>query len=70
MEGKFGGMDVSEAKRLKTLEDGNTKLKRLLGIEAGQVVLAGSFIRPVEARHGDTTVGDFGPYGTVSLFFE
>ncbi|MBB3216885.1 putative transposase [Ochrobactrum sp. RC6B] len=27
---KFGGMDVSEAKRLKTLEDKNTKLKRLL----------------------------------------
>ena len=26
---KFGGMDVSEAKRLKTLEDENTKLKRL-----------------------------------------
>ena len=25
---KFGGMDVSEAKRLKTLEDENTKLKR------------------------------------------
>ena len=25
-----GGMDVSEAKRLKTLEDENTKLKRLL----------------------------------------
>ncbi len=24
------------------------------GIEAGQIVLAGSFIRPVEARHGDT----------------
>jgi 2-oxo-hept-3-ene-1,7-dioate hydratase len=40
------------------------------GIEAGQVVLAGSFIRPVEARHGDTVVADFGPYGTVSLFFE
>ena len=40
------------------------------GIEAGQIVLAGSFIRPVEARHGDTIVGDFGPYGTVSLFFE
>lgn len=39
------------------------------GIEAGQVVLAGSFIRPVEARHGDTIVGDFGPYGSVSLFF-
>ncbi|MFW8588318.1 IS3-like element ISRle4 family transposase [Rhizobium beringeri] len=27
---KFGGMEVSEAKRLKTLEDENTKLKRLL----------------------------------------
>ena len=27
---KFGGMDVSEAKRLKTLEHENTKLKRLL----------------------------------------
>ncbi|MBA1344910.1 2-oxo-hept-4-ene-1,7-dioate hydratase [Rhizobium sp. WYCCWR 11146] len=40
------------------------------GIEAGQVVLAGSFIRPIEARHGDTIVGDFGPYGTVSLHFE
>jgi putative transposase len=26
---KFGGMDVSEAKRLRTLEDENTKLKRL-----------------------------------------
>jgi 2-oxo-hept-3-ene-1,7-dioate hydratase len=39
------------------------------GIEAGQTVLAGSFIRPIEARHGDTIVADFGPYGTVSLFF-
>ncbi|CDX33162.1 2-oxo-hepta-3-ene-1,7-dioic acid hydratase [Mesorhizobium sp. SOD10] len=39
------------------------------GIEAGHIVLAGSFIRPIEARHGDTIVGDFGPYGTVSLFF-
>ncbi|HEV7321251.1 MAG TPA: 2-oxo-hepta-3-ene-1,7-dioic acid hydratase [Ensifer sp.] len=39
-------------------------------IEAGQIVLAGSFIRPVEARHGDTIVADFGPSGTVSCFFE
>ncbi|AWM85383.1 2-oxo-hept-4-ene-1,7-dioate hydratase [Microvirga sp. 17 mud 1-3] len=39
-------------------------------IEAGQVVLAGSFIRPVEARHGDTIVGDYGPLGTVSCYFE
>lgn len=27
---KFGGMEVSEAKRLKALEDENAKLKRML----------------------------------------
>jgi putative transposase len=27
---KFGGMDVSEAKRLKALEDENARLKRML----------------------------------------
>ena len=27
---KYGGMDVSEAKRLKTLEDENARLKKLL----------------------------------------
>jgi putative transposase len=27
---KFGGMDVSEAKRLRQLEDENAKLKRML----------------------------------------
>lgn len=40
------------------------------GIEAGQMVLAGSFIRPIEARHGDTITADFGPYGTISSFFQ
>lgn len=40
------------------------------GIEAGHIVLAGSFIRPIEARHGDTIFADYGPYGTVSCFFE
>ena len=40
------------------------------GIEPGQIVLAGSFIRPVEARHGDTINADFGPYGTISCFFK
>ncbi|PSJ65142.1 2-oxo-hept-4-ene-1,7-dioate hydratase [Kumtagia ephedrae] len=39
------------------------------GIDAGQIVLAGSFIRPIEARHGDTILADFGPYGSVGLFF-
>jgi putative transposase len=27
---KFGGMDVSEARRLRTLEDENVRLKRML----------------------------------------
>ncbi|WP_414474767.1 2-oxo-hept-4-ene-1,7-dioate hydratase [Microvirga sp. M2] len=39
-------------------------------IAAGQIVLAGSFIRPVEARHGDTIIADYGPLGTVGCFFE
>jgi 2-oxo-hept-3-ene-1,7-dioate hydratase len=38
-------------------------------LEPGQVVLSGSFIRPVEARHGDTITADFGPFGTVSCHF-
>jgi 2-oxo-hept-3-ene-1,7-dioate hydratase len=38
-------------------------------IDAGQIVLSGSFIRPVEARHGDTILADFGPLGTVGCFF-
>lgn len=38
-------------------------------IEAGQVVLAGSFIRPVECPHGTTITADYGPFGTVSIHF-
>ena len=38
-------------------------------IEAGQVVLAGSFIRPIEARHGDTITADFGAAGSLSCHF-
>ena len=38
-------------------------------IEAGQIVLAGSFIRPIEARGGDTIFADFGPHGSVSCHF-
>jgi 2-oxo-hept-3-ene-1,7-dioate hydratase len=39
------------------------------GIEAGQIVLAGSFIRPVEAPRGSTIHADFGPCGSVGLRF-
>ncbi len=38
-------------------------------LEAGQVVLAGSFIRPIEARKGDTFHADYGPWGSVSCYF-
>src|ERR1700710_97156 len=31
-------------------------------LEPGQVVLAGSFIRPIETRKGDTIQADYGPY--------
>src|SRR5580692_4264093 len=40
-----------------------------LALEAGQVVLAGSFIRPIETRKGDTIQADYGPFGTVSCYF-
>jgi 2-oxo-hept-3-ene-1,7-dioate hydratase len=40
-----------------------------LALEPGQVVLAGSFIRPIETRKGDTIVADYGPFGTVSCYF-
>src|ERR1700736_2835304 len=40
-----------------------------LALEKGQVVLAGSFIRPIEARKGDTIQADYGPYGSVSCYF-
>jgi len=31
---KFGGMDVSDAKRLKSIEDENRRLKRLVADQA------------------------------------
>lgn len=39
-------------------------------IEAGEIVLSGSFVRPVEARSGDEIVADFGPYGLVDCRLE
>jgi 2-oxo-hept-3-ene-1,7-dioate hydratase len=40
-----------------------------LALEPGQVVLAGSFIRPIKTRKGDTIQADFGAYGSVSCYF-
>jgi 2-oxo-hept-3-ene-1,7-dioate hydratase len=47
----------------------NTIAPHGLALEAGQVVLAGSFIRPIETRKGDTIQADYGPYGSVSCYF-
>ncbi len=38
-------------------------------VRAGDIVLSGSFIRPIEARTGDNIFADFGPFGTVSQSF-
>lgn len=38
-------------------------------ITAGQVVISGSFIRPVEALPGSTISADYGPLGSVNVFF-
>ena len=38
-------------------------------LQLGQVILAGSFIRPIEVAKGDTIVADYGEFGTVSCHF-
>ncbi|HEX7391095.1 MAG TPA: 2-oxo-hepta-3-ene-1,7-dioic acid hydratase [Acidiphilium sp.] len=38
-------------------------------LEAGQIVLSGSFIRPIEVIRSDSIHADFGPFGTVSCRF-
>ncbi len=38
-------------------------------LAAGEVVLAGSFTRPIEISRGDTIHADYGPYGSVSCQF-
>jgi 2-oxo-hept-3-ene-1,7-dioate hydratase len=38
-------------------------------LEAGQIVLAGSFTRPVFASRGDTLHADYGPLGSVAFRF-
>ena len=38
-------------------------------LKAGEVILAGSFTRPVYARAGDTFHIDYGSYGSISCQF-
>lgn len=43
---KFGGMDVSDARKLKALEDENTKLKKLLA----ETMLDNAMLKDVASR--------------------
>ncbi|GAA1915691.1 2-oxo-hepta-3-ene-1,7-dioic acid hydratase [Microbacterium aoyamense] len=38
-------------------------------LDAGEIILAGSFTRPMWVEVGDTVLGDYGPLGTVSCRF-
>ncbi|MEM7278307.1 MAG: 2-oxo-hept-4-ene-1,7-dioate hydratase [Pseudomonadota bacterium] len=40
-----------------------------IGLEPGQIILAGSFTRPVVVRAGDTVFADYGPLGTIEVPF-
>ena len=43
---KYGGLEVSDARRLKTLEDENTKLKKLLA----EVMLDNAMLKDVASK--------------------
>lgn len=40
-----------------------------IGLEPGQIILAGSFTRPVAVQSGDRIMADYGPFGTVEVNF-
>lgn len=40
-----------------------------IGLQPGQVILAGSFTRPVVVNAGDTIRADYGPLGTIEVEF-
>jgi 2-oxo-hept-3-ene-1,7-dioate hydratase len=40
-----------------------------VGLQAGEIILGGSFTRPVYARQGDTFHIDYGPFGSISCRF-
>jgi putative transposase len=46
---KYGGLEVSDAKRLKALEDENAKLKKLLA----ETMLDNAMLKDVAAKNGD-----------------
>lgn len=46
---KYGGMDVSDARKLKALEDENAKLKKLLA----EAMLDNAILKDVASKNGD-----------------
>jgi 2-oxo-hept-3-ene-1,7-dioate hydratase len=40
-----------------------------IGLQPGQVILAGSFTRPVAVSAGDNILADYGPLGTIEVSF-
>jgi 2-oxo-hept-3-ene-1,7-dioate hydratase len=40
------------------------------GLKAGDIVLSGSVIRPIEATPGSPFEADFGPFGSVNILFD
>ena len=46
---KYGGLEVSEAKRLKALEDENARLKKLLA----EAMLDNAVLKDIAAKNGD-----------------
>ena len=69
---KFGGLDVSQARRLKVLEEEHARLKRLLA----QAMLDAAVLRDVAAKNGDARdapsgggprAGGLRPFGEAGL---
>lgn len=50
---RYGGLDVSEAKRLKQLEDENSKLKKLLA----EAMLDITMLKDITSKNGDVRCG-------------
>jgi putative transposase len=69
----FGGMEMSEAKRLKALEDENAKLKKLLAeqmLDAAPLreLLSKNGRTCRQARRSGASAGQARPVGTAGLF--
>ncbi len=47
----------------------NRLAKYDVALEEGQIILSGSFTRPIFLNKGDTIHADYGPLGTISCYF-